>query len=80
MDVPWDHATDTEDSRLAIEAKLRDTAELPVDVECPSTVDWKPGSDFNCIATGQSGAKDEATLRIVVSMENNEGEYTFYAE
>lgn len=62
-----------------IESQLRKTSDLPVALECPSTADWKR-QRLQLHRERRRRVEDEQSLRIVVSMENDEGEYTFYAE
>lgn len=60
------------ESDLAADIKRQERVD--VTVACPSKVDWKPGSDFHCTA---DGVLLMDPVRVTVSMENSDGEYTW---
>lgn len=55
-------------------AGIHKQEQVDVTVECPSSVDWKPGGEFHCTADGLTVIDP---VRVTVSMENDDGEYTW---
>lgn len=42
-----------------------------VEADCPESIEWQTGSDFHCILSDRTGS-----VRVTVTMENDEGEMT----
>jgi hypothetical protein len=45
-----------------------------VSADCPSSIEWRTGGEFHCIVKDRTGS-----VRITVTMENDEGDVTWIA-
>lgn len=57
-----------------IDTDLTQQIDAPVEIDCPSSIEWRVGEDFKCTAT-----VDGQTTLITVSMQNKDGEYVWQA-
>lgn len=63
-----------------VEGQIRDDLAEQLDInpdrltlDCPSTIDWRPGDEFRCFAEDKRGNRRQ----VVVHMENDKGEITW---
>ena len=78
---PWQkYKANIASIETGIELDLMAQSEEAVTVDCPSSIEWDTGDSFNCIATVGPGNATDEKYRVVVDMENDEGEYTWHIE
>jgi hypothetical protein len=63
---------DMSDIESQLQTGLKDN-QLNATVDCPDQIDWNTGNDFHCIATDKQGR----TARVTVTMESDDGAYTW---
>lgn len=56
-------------------AKQLDMKPSKLTVDCPTTITWRVGEDFHCVAEADPGAR----VRVTVTMESDDGSYTWEA-
>jgi len=64
---------DTEAIEDGVAAGLRDELGGRYVVDCPDSMEWETGEEFHCFAEDQDGQ----LARITVSMENDDGEWSW---
>lgn len=56
-------------------AKQLKVSKADLTIDCPDSIEWRVGEDFHCIAEDDQGNR----VRVTVSMEANDGSYTWQA-
>ena len=66
--------TGTVERAIVDSLKKQGLTQGPVSIDCPSSVEWRVGETFNCLASDDTGS-----ATITVTMKNDEGAYTWVA-